>query len=430
MAALACEGLPDRPCPRLRCDTSVHNTIYDLFLCNECERTRDEASKKSSERVTAAAAATEAAPAGQIKQKRQKADSVNVASKVRRKQPARQCDNRPITSEDPIDAVNQPASENELASHANRHSNAEFEGVSEVQQLKAEVNRLSGLVNSLSTKLNFVLSFLQLSDDMLSEPTTSGAATAATGAMPAATTTVHEGADSIPLFSAVVRSNRKPTNFREAAVSAVYIDQRQKDSRKNSVIISGLPIRSCTDKLSVSQLFKTEFDLDTDISVCKRLGQKISGKIQPLLVVLKNVEHVNWILSHAKSLRQSDDMFVRNQLYINPHLTKAEALAAYEQRCQRRIRNQRSVAKPAGAACSQRRGEIAADRTVRTDGPSSESPTDANDFYDVTSDIPVSEDVVQVQYDNTSPIAASLPASGARNDCTRNLVAGKLQSAP
>ena len=86
-------------------------------------------------------------------------------------------------------------------------------------------------------------------------------------------------------YSTVVKTHRKAANFREAAVSAVYADLRQNDSRKNSIIISGLPIRPCTDKSSVTQLFKAEFDLNTDISACKRLGQQLTGKIQPLLVI-------------------------------------------------------------------------------------------------------------------------------------------------
>ena len=45
MAAVPCEGLPDRPCPKLRCDSTVHYTIFDLFLCHYCERIRGEENK-------------------------------------------------------------------------------------------------------------------------------------------------------------------------------------------------------------------------------------------------------------------------------------------------------------------------------------------------------------------------------------------------
>ena len=37
-----CEGLPNGPCPESRCDNTVRNTIYDLFLCASCDKVRSE----------------------------------------------------------------------------------------------------------------------------------------------------------------------------------------------------------------------------------------------------------------------------------------------------------------------------------------------------------------------------------------------------
>ena len=39
---MAYQGLPYKPCPKMRCDNTVLNTIYDLFLCGDCERICDE----------------------------------------------------------------------------------------------------------------------------------------------------------------------------------------------------------------------------------------------------------------------------------------------------------------------------------------------------------------------------------------------------
>jgi len=36
-----CEGLPNGDCPEKRFDKTVKNSIYDLFLCPACEKTRD-----------------------------------------------------------------------------------------------------------------------------------------------------------------------------------------------------------------------------------------------------------------------------------------------------------------------------------------------------------------------------------------------------
>ena len=42
-----CEGLPDRPCPKKDFDYKVRYTIYDLFLCEYCDRVRGEDENKN-----------------------------------------------------------------------------------------------------------------------------------------------------------------------------------------------------------------------------------------------------------------------------------------------------------------------------------------------------------------------------------------------
>ena len=160
-----------------------------------------------------------------------------------------------------------------------------------------------------------------------------------------------------PSFSEVLKANRKPSNYIEAADSAVHTDLRQKDSRKNSIVVYGLPTGQGDEKISVSQLFKAEFNINTDILVCKRLGQQQIGKIQPLLITLKNQNHASQIITEAKKLRRSVNTVVRNQVFVNPHLTKAEAMAAYEQRCQRRLHKQRPATSPLGDEGSHRQVE-------------------------------------------------------------------------
>ena len=225
--------------------------------------------------------------------------------------------------------------------------------------------------------------------------------------LPATTNAQQAGNVTEPLFSTVVKTGRKPTNFREAAVSAVYADLRQKDSRKNYIILSGLPSRQCNDKLSVAKLFKDEFDLVTDISVCKRLGQQMTGKIQPLLVVLSNPDHASRILSDAKRLRHSVDTLVRNQVFVNPHLTKAEAMAEYEQRCQRRLRNKRPVHVPAGEATGNHN-----DSSVSLAGATVSSVMQssvAEDLHEVFISVP--SDAAHGHHGNASSTSTSQPVS-------------------
>jgi len=52
-----------------------------------------------------------------------------------------------------------------------------------------------------------------------------------------------------PSFFTVVQNGSNPSNFREATVSAAYTDLRQKDTRKNTINMSGLPSQQYNDKL-------------------------------------------------------------------------------------------------------------------------------------------------------------------------------------
>jgi len=49
-----------------------------------------------------------------------------------------------------------------------------------------------------------------------------------------------------------------------------------------------------------------------------------------------NQHYVGYLVKNAKMLRHSADPIVRNSVFINADLTKAEALTAYHRRCRRR----------------------------------------------------------------------------------------------
>jgi len=52
--------------------------------------------------------------------------------------------------------------------------------------------------------------------------------------------------------------------------------------------------------------------------------------------VLQSRTDAEYLIKNAKSLRQSQDTYVRNTIYINADLTKVEAMTAYQNRCRRR----------------------------------------------------------------------------------------------
>jgi len=119
------------------------------------------------------------------------------------------------------------------------------------------------------------------------------------------------------------------------------MDKRTIDSRATNVVISGLPLNpQCSDKEAVRSLLQSELKVNTDVKYCRRLGSRSDGRVQPLLAVLPSDDIAAQVLALAKTLRNSNNTEVRDSVYINANLSKAEAHAAYELRCRRRERRQ------------------------------------------------------------------------------------------
>jgi hypothetical protein len=114
----------------------------------------------------------------------------------------------------------------------------------------------------------------------------------------------------------------------------------------------------------------------------------LPGKTRPLLVALKSVDQAKHIISSARQLRQSDNSQVRDSVYINPNLTKAEAAAAYQLRTQRRLAAQRRTQQltanrpqqdqhSTDTAAAPSAGQVQADDVNHTDVHATASPLNA-----------------------------------------------------
>jgi hypothetical protein len=144
--------------------------------------------------------------------------------------------------------------------------------------------------------------------------------------------------------SAVVskrQRHHRVNTLQQSVVAAVYVDQSIKKRREASLIVSGLaPTETMPDMELFANLCATELQVQPDIISAKRLGHLQTGKIQPLLVYLKQADQAKKLISQAKLLRRSSNSAVREQVFINPNLTKAEAAAAHQIRVQRRLAQQ------------------------------------------------------------------------------------------
>lgn len=256
----------------------------------------------------------------------------------------------------------------------------------QMNDLKQTINRQNVIINTLVNRLNFILSMFSIDEVSMSMPTAvpnnvddsnkgiTEQEDQWPGLPPHQLTSIIDGDESSTsyidnakapgkvvastsakqLYSRVTgltqsqQPQKQLSQFRQSLVAAVYIDQRDKDSRSSSFIVSGLPSSAVhSDKYIVTELCMNEFNIQVDIVSTKRLGKASpsTDTVQPLLVHVKNVDHAKLIISSARHLRQSIASLVRDNVYINPNLTKAEASAAYELRCRHReAANRRSTA--------------------------------------------------------------------------------------
>jgi hypothetical protein len=228
----------------------------------------------------------------------------------------------------------------------------------EISSLRLLVHQQQSTINMLEHQLKFVLSFLGITetDDSTKNSTDIENAIscerfeAVEPKKPAGGTTVSaiaSGADGDhELWSKVVSKRQRPhtaNTFQQSVVAAVYMDQTLKKRRENSLIVTGLAqSTTITDAELFTNLCTTELNISPDIVSTRRLGRPQANRAQPLLIHLKQADQTKVLIESARKLRRSLDPAIREKVYINPNLTKAEATAAYQIRMQRRQAPQRT----------------------------------------------------------------------------------------
>jgi len=144
-----------------------------------------------------------------------------------------------------------------------------------------------------------------------------------------------------PSYSDVLRgkSNRNDKDERTNLLSQVHLELNSVSKRALNLVITGLPTDGAvSDRLQVEKLLTAEVALAPTIVSLKRLGPYTIGKVQPLLLTFATSQDADQVFSKAKLLRRSANNFVSEHIYINKDLTKAESLAAYLERQERRAR--------------------------------------------------------------------------------------------
>ena len=200
----------------------------------------------------------------------------------------------------------------------------------ELKQLRETVDTLSCRIDQLTTTaLHAVMS-------TNTKPSNSSYATVASA--PAAST-VHVITDQHIRPDLSTRSIHQ-----QDPVTAMYMDLSLKKQRANNIVITGMPPTQSPDHeiKAVVELLASEFDWDKElwpgvsVARCRRLGKPQEGKCQPLLVTLDSQTQADFYIKNARELRKSSQSEIRNNVFINPDLTPAEAKAAYELRQRRK----------------------------------------------------------------------------------------------
>ena len=137
-------------------------------------------------------------------------------------------------------------------------------------------------------------------------------------------------------------TNRNPVDNLSDVLSAMHTEMAEKTRRRCNIVISGLPSSRSSDQDLTRDLFVSHLGLDAAtlpaIKSVRRVGKVMADKPRLLIVGLTREEEVDIIMKSANNLRNSIDPVLRNSVFINRDLTKAEAKAAYELRQRNKLR--------------------------------------------------------------------------------------------
>ena len=230
----------------------------------------------------------------------------------------------------------------------------------EIEQLKSDVKSLNDVIHKqqetitlLGTQLNFVMSMLGVSDGTLhsyfmpdkSQPsnvTNDITEAASWPTLPNPARPLSDWQTQVTGKGSAIKAMK--ANFRTTVVSAVYHEQQAVRSKARNFIISGLPkSQTMTDEERVFEICRRDLRVTPDIKQCRRLGLEMPGREQKLLVITANENQASSVIARAKFLRQSSELLIRKQAFINADLTKAESKAAYESRQRRREAKQAGI---------------------------------------------------------------------------------------
>lgn len=136
------------------------------------------------------------------------------------------------------------------------------------------------------------------------------------------------------------QSNNEGAHDVRSTLVSVHKELEDKRKRSSNVIVHGLAeVEGVADDVAFASFMESHLVVKPSFhrDRCKRLGQKVHGRIQPLLVTFNSTIAAADVLACSSSLRSTAPT-----VFINPDLTRAEAQLAYEERCKYRDRKNKN----------------------------------------------------------------------------------------
>jgi hypothetical protein len=122
-----------------------------------------------------------------------------------------------------------------------------------------------------------------------------------------------------------------------ASVNDVVRELNLRAAKRGNIIISGLRSSPAgTDTATVTDLLRTELNINASVTHCSRLGKPADDATRPrrLLVTVSSDVDSTAAIRSAKKLRSSTDAYVRDNVYINADLTPEQRTQDYNLRCE------------------------------------------------------------------------------------------------
>ena len=134
-------------------------------------------------------------------------------------------------------------------------------------------------------------------------------------------------------------SSPLPNDLSASVIQGLLVYEKEKEDirrRARNVIITGLPRQNSTPDLELVESFcENHLTVKPHIVSTKRVGKNHHDHHAKLCVTLETPEMVDDIISSATILRMPTDSTVKH-VYFNRDLTKQQADAAYQRRCEKR----------------------------------------------------------------------------------------------